>query len=538
MKLQVIIAMVACCTFGCASLPEQKQPRLVDASSSGAPLLLVADPQIHNVYGMELKQMLGISDVVSKVAIRPPELNLLAPQVLTHLVSKAQENVTPKAIVMLGDATNIACSGEYIRFAAALKAARVDGVPLLLAHGNHDSYLMGTVNSYIPTDNMPDWPPVGMEQAEEPVDISWWGESTEISAKHRRNWRDGCFQPSETSNRNSSPMNKSRWMAKYLSALKTDGLINTAADYPSDKGTGEGVALAYSAKQGSLLSKFGFNATGVWFPPKFGDQPSSSDTDLMRVSKSFIVQSVDFDDSRLVIIDTSVCESARGGLLNFPMTNAGTHACIGDEQFDHIVKHVRTTSRDRRLVIAGHFPLKDLNRNERDRLISIASKYNGWVYLSAHSHTPVSETEWTGGWELNVGSTTDWPMEINSVWLSDNNSAPGVLTTVNQVPESFHYDEPVALMKSEVCRHLPSAKFLAEMHVAEIDNSYSSPIDKSCTVDSAVDWNAKGNELFGYIQQINVRFKSDPAYRHLVLRLVGAASRSEGAKSDLAELIP
>lgn len=47
-------------------------------------LFLLADPQVHNVHGAALKQMFPIADFASKVAIRPAEVNLLAPLVLRH----------------------------------------------------------------------------------------------------------------------------------------------------------------------------------------------------------------------------------------------------------------------------------------------------------------------------------------------------------------------------------------------------------------------------------------------------------------------
>ena len=63
--------------------------------------------------------------------------------------------------------------GRYALFRAALAGFRT--VPVLMAHGNHDSYLMGTVNSYVPGRDVGGWRPEAMASADLPVDESWWG---------------------------------------------------------------------------------------------------------------------------------------------------------------------------------------------------------------------------------------------------------------------------------------------------------------------------------------------------------------------------
>lgn len=531
-----LIVIMACFAVGCVGTPKKTIPLRPSDTSIGSPFLIVADPQIHNIYGMELKQMLQMSDVVSKVAIRPPELNILAPLILPHLVSEAQKTATPKAIFLLGDATNIACSGEYLRFAESIEAAKPDGVPLFLAHGNHDSYLMGTVNSYGPVACTPEWPPNFTSAENEPVDVSWWAETPKINSSHKRNWKDACYQSTDVSKESSSPMNKSQWLAKYLAALKLDGLVKTTSEPPMETNkVTDRFELAYTFKPDSKLAKYAFKAKGFWYPPKFVDFPTSPETDFMRVSKSFIVQSVDFDDSRVIIIDTSVCESAVGG-GKFQSTNAGSNACVGIEQFEIIKEYVEEL-KGKRLVIAGHFPLVDLKREERNLLMEIASTHEGWVYLSAHTHDALSERKWPGGWEINVGSTTDWPMEVNLVWLYSSDLEPRVLGTRNQIPPNFRYKDPSKTVKTEVCRHLASAKYLAEIQDFKDVESYNSPIDTSCFAENERDWNSKGNELFGYIQVINNRFKTDAAYRNFLLNVAGAASRNEGAKWDVVKFI-
>lgn len=523
---------------GCASIPPSTSPTKPYASLDGKPVLFVADPQIHNVFGRELKQMSEISNLVSKVAIRPPELNILAPKILQHLVAQGIKAAPPKAIIVLGDVTNIACSGEYELFARSMDVVRPKNIPLLMAHGNHDSYLMGTVNSYIPGKGAK-WPVGEMDKEDQPVDLGWWGKSSEISSSNQRNWRDGCFKPQTENANESSPMNKSRWMAKYLSSLEKDGLSKIKSEDDESISKAGGKKIDYTFKPNSLLAAYKYSASGVWYAPHFGKTPTSEKFDVQRVSKSYIVQSVDFDDSRVVIIDTSVCKNARGGLLAFSQTNAGTRACIGMDQFRDIKNYVDTSSPDLRLVIAGHFPLKDLTSNERHELFSILNKRKGWIYMSAHSHDPVSQRKWENGLEINVGSTTDWPMEVNSVWLGVKNE-PNVVTTTNCVPESFKFNLP-ANKASEVCRHLPTAKYLADLTkqgITEIESKdYLSEYSK-CSVNKYEDWVFYGNELTHHMDVIYEAFDKDAVYRDLVLKISGAASRSEFHQLHLLGIIP
>ena len=66
--------------------------------------------------------------------------------------------------------------------------------------------------------------------------------------------------------------------------------------------------------------------------PRPGDE--SRGDDYARAWNSFDVQAVDIGRTHtLVIIDTSVCQNARGG-PSFPVTNAGSRSCIGGARRD------------------------------------------------------------------------------------------------------------------------------------------------------------------------------------------------------------
>lgn len=529
-----VVAAISIGGFGCSEFPKKSTILAHTEIDSTKPIAFIADPQIHNIYGLGLKQMSAISDIVSKVAVRPPELNILAPLVLETLTAESSSQYDNHAIVVLGDATNIACSGEYETFLKSIQAGRTQNLPLFMAHGNHDSYLMGTVNHYFPLDSQTDWKPKNMGGSMLPTDESWWG-TTAISSSHYSNWRDGCFQPVSSTSNQSTPMNKSRWLAKYIDFLKNDGLFLVAGDEKTES-TNDSVVMIFSSAEGSILNKLNFSAKGRWYRPKFGDTPSESY--FTSTYKSFLVQSIDFDKTRMIIIDTSLCEKARGGWMFF-FSNAGQNACIGSEQLEVIEEYISQVPSNSKLVLAGHFPLDDLSNSERKKLLKVASASNSWVYMSAHSHHAISQLDWASGVEINVGSTTDWPMEASNVWFESNQATPVVSTIVNQNAGLPQYTKSNYQGESEVCRHLAAAKKLANLKVNNIVEEWISPkTDSKCEVSKQGSWEYFGNELAKHMETINKRFHSEPNYKKAMLSIAAAASESEYKAKDLVELIP
>ncbi len=520
--------------LGCSASPKYLTPLEHEESDKSQSITFVADPQIHNIYGLGLKQMSWISDIASKVAVRPPELNILAPLVLEDLLSNSNDQHRSNIIVVLGDTTNIACSGEYDAFLDALNKGNKSNLPVLMAHGNHDTYLMGTVNNYIPVDSQLDWKPTGMQSSPLPTDESWWGETTKISSTHGRNWRDGCFQPTLGGSSGSSPMNKSRWLAKYIAFLGKAGLTQDTNSLKRQLDD-EKVSMSFSSKANSALKKLNFSAKGLWYRPDFGDVPSKSI--FSRTYKSFLVQKTDFENTRMIIIDTSVCEKAIGG-WRFIFTNAGQNACIGDPQFKIIEEYIASTPINHKLVLAGHFPLLDLSTRERNRLLRMSSTQDNWVYMSAHSHLPISLLDWEAGIEINVGSTTDWPMEANNVWFHAEKPVPAIATTLNRASDVIAYVSTNYNGKSEVCRHLEAAKKMALLEDYDDITKWRSPkINETCNVSDSDSWEQFGSVLADYVATVYERFHTDTKYRYAMLSIAAAASKSEFHKKDLVELM-
>ena len=96
---------------GCTS-GAQKVPTSYSSVNKPEPVIFLADPQVHNIYALPLAQMNDISNKASRVAIRPPELNILAPLIMEELIRDATQEPV-EAMFVLGDAANIACTSEH-----------------------------------------------------------------------------------------------------------------------------------------------------------------------------------------------------------------------------------------------------------------------------------------------------------------------------------------------------------------------------------------------------------------------------------------
>ncbi|WP_422510011.1 hypothetical protein [Stenotrophomonas sp. GZD-301] len=532
MRKVLVAAALAACSASALGAEERAPPTQV---------FFLADPQIHNVYGAALKQMFPVSNWVSGVAIRPPEVNLLAPLTLRYALQQGQARLPANnpLVVVLGDGTNIACSGEADTFDAEFKRAPRE-IIRLMAHGNHDSYLMGTVNSYIPTDAAVR-KPVSMETASLPVDESFWQPSdapkVQGTSMRDRNWLDGCYRPSVAGSDPGTPMNKVRWLARYAEDLKLHGLEQTSNGNTSDGG----LAFSGVGQPGTTLGRMNYRFDGVWYRPQPGGRDEAMD--YMRTWKSFIVQAVDLDERHtLILIDTSVCEKAEGGPA-YISTNAGQIGCIGESQFITIHSLIQGISRSRSLIVAGHFPLHSLKK-EGSKLSALleAARPEGWTYVSGHTHNAMTDTTFGNGRDRNIGSTTDWPMESHILTFHPDTAQ--IIGT-----QSIVLGAPPRVMKykkglqwpgtySELCRHLEVAKALAKADPHQSDARWTSPSTSRRKCRKVQDdWAESARELIRLQELVSKRFDEEPGYRDFMLSVAAGASLHEHNSFSLGNYI-
>ena len=197
---------------------------------------MVADPQIHNVYADRLFQMSVIADLGTGVARRPPELNLLARYALEDLLARGRVGLPEDSpVVALGDATHVACTSEWDEFTEAMDRGLGEGSVWLMAHGNHDSYLMGVANDWVPG-WIPGGGPLQMRTSMYPTEESWWGAPTSPAEFQGTGWKPACFTGADADG--GLPLNKVRWLAAYMAHLRDLGLdYDPAAESASHRAT-------------------------------------------------------------------------------------------------------------------------------------------------------------------------------------------------------------------------------------------------------------------------------------------------------------
>lgn len=499
-----------------------------------ASVLFFADPQIHNVYGGDVRQTMGEADFFVGVARRHPETNLLARHGMQDLISRGLAGAHPAApplLVVLGDATNAGCTGEFESFRKAIDAVKGDRI-MLFAHGNHDSFLMGTVNYYQSTTKDMDISEFRGKRF--PVDSTWWGKIVTPTPETQNGWKPLCHD----SVAKSTPMHKVQWMAKYL-----DTLIAAPAklELKEEQQPGPGrLGFSGSGKPGSRLAAMNFDLRGEWTPP------DHEDDGLLKTYDSFFVQAVDIGAThRLILIDTSACATIPRSWLfpkiRFFSQNAGLAGCIGDAQL-RVIESMATDkhSQGKHIVFAGHFPLNDIVAPHKKALTDLMAKLRkDWTYLSAHTHDAITVKQvGTSGTEINIGSTTDWPMAAHMVSFGDTiipNPVPG--------PQPMQeYLAPAAFPTGpELCRHFDAAKALADMDSNPNAVNYKSPGNGDsydvCIRGVATNWDDYEKKLHKAEEDIQKRMFDDPMYKSRVLSIMAASSLHESNKFSVAKKI-
>lgn len=494
-------------------------------------VLFMADPQIHNVYGGAVKQTLGISDWYAGVARRHPEMNLLSRYALQDFIQRGEKMAKPgdpAFMVMLGDATNAACTGEYERFMGAVKEGDPNRI-VLMAHGNHDSYLMGTINYWQAVVSEIDEADLRKFDGPFPVDVSWWPQGAIPEGSKRQGWRALCNQKLAGPG---APMHKIQWMARYLHSLASPA-ANGSPGITLEQGSSSGREATFSGvgTPGTVLGGLNYQLKGAW------TRPDRSDHGLTDTYNSFLVQAVDVGDShRLILVDTAACaffeRRPHQRWPRFKWQNAGTTACLQERQrklIQELVEH-NGDKDGRKIIFAGHHPLNTIQKRDREAFVELMKTASGpdWTYISAHTHHDLSTTPQRGGArEINIGSTTDWPMSASRISFGQSVSA---MRIAGPEPTAF-YQAPAKYPRGpELCRHLDAALALRNLNVKLPD--YQSPgtaqTYKACIDKIKGNWNTYERALYDAETEI-ARRMGDEEYRLRALGIMAAASQHEHA---------
>lgn len=337
--------------------------------------VVMADNQIHHLFGDPYWMRSRSVDRVVSVAIRPPQLDLFAPDLLRWVLS--QESSAGKPVLHLGDALDIACEGELDMFFTQMRHASAGW---FMAPGNHDFYFVG--NGHVSEGN---------------------------------NWARACT-------RAGGPLTKDEFILRYID----QGL--------GSQGTRPDVQQLRLHRQASpcetRFDSSGGLLTGLRWELDH-DEPWRSflvqRLDLSRTASGRRVVAV--------LVDTTQYK-ARPRIVPALGRNAGLKGNLLRDQRE-AVEELLASAREQGAVVVlmGHHPYGSLTKSSRKFVAGLVADYNVVAYVSGHTHkghyavhgAPRTDDDAPAETflELNVGSLIDWPLEYRELWLKTRDAPPG-----------------------------------------------------------------------------------------------------------------
>jgi predicted phosphodiesterase len=338
--------------------------------------LLCSDCQFHNLYSRPLPERNLSAEAAAATAIRPPQLDLFAPDVLAWILKN--DTADKDVVLHLGDATNLATTGEFQRFVETMD---LSPKPWFMAPGNHDIYYFGVYATQDP-------------------------ELLKAAAFHA-----------------GEPMDKGRFIRLYVAALlRQDDAGCVALGQALELGLQPGATLAQAAAR--VPASFEWHA---------GDNaPGLLDRICWKIDeeqpwRSFIIQSIglssdDVPDVHTLLLDS--CQYSRrpqrapNAWRSYPVElNCGLTGEMLPDQLRKIREWLE--ARKHGAVFICHHPFEVLAPRSRTNLGWLWREYRVAMMVTAHTHAGYYAHHDLGGKydniELNIGSTTDWPMEWRSL---------------------------------------------------------------------------------------------------------------------------
>lgn len=339
-------------------------------------VLLVADNQFNNMFQDPSIMRNNMGDYISRVAIRPPQLDIYAKELFMQVLEN--NNAENKYVIHLGDALNIACKNEWQDFQNALSS--VDKNKFVMAPGNHDFYWFGTTAGYT-----------------ESIKLQWGKSCSNVYNPIKEN------KPTNEQYL-SMRMTKGKFIDSYLN------LINKKVDIKKD---------FINNSKDSFVKK-------IYQQRYLGEEDDY---------KSFIVQLIDIPTKgkkpiKGIVIDTSTYNKkplnfygAIGSVLKLSgSVNPGMTAGITAEQFNKITDWIKKFDKTQQYIVFGHHPLKSFHNETKNRIEKILNNENALGYISGHTHLGfVHDGNNTDAMEVNVGSVTDYPNEIRTLETTQQN---------------------------------------------------------------------------------------------------------------------
>jgi len=359
------------------------------------PTLLVADCQLFNIFTQPQAQRNLSSKSMADSAIRPPQLNLFADEVLRWVITEGSQDT--EVIIHLGDAIDLACEGELRLFLDTMNGG---DKPWLLAPGNHDCFYFGNYD------------PVRSDA-----------------------WKSACHE-------SGAILRKDLFVRMYVASL-------LAQRGPGFDGLAESLGL--TDVRDADLSELAQRIPGhfSWEAPRGAGaflDAIAWNVDWKRPWRSFVLQRADISGRgpdglacRAILLDS--CQYWERPIMipnawqSYPVQlNCGLSGEILADQLRIVRAWVEEGSDpDEILVMMSHHPLNRIAPKSRSSLKWLwrAHPLSIPTYVSAHTHRghfayhPLSE-DWEG-LEMNIGSTTDWPMEWRTLryFVKEGGDGPG-----------------------------------------------------------------------------------------------------------------
>lgn len=363
-------------------------------------VVLMADNQLHNLYTNGIKGRTARLGRYIPTAIRPVQLDLFGEHLVEHVINKVDDEF----IIHLGDACDLATTGEFTNFVEVMRQA---GNGWMMAPGNHDFFFYGFGHTL----------------------------------------KDRWVEASENSG---VPMTKNLFVRFYLAALirqshhSADSLSAYINKSIKQKVSDE---ERKNLKYGKLVERLDDVALeGHWQMPEREFHPKEGSLvgvrwkiDNARPWRSYILQQAELTTKgspypvRAIILDT--CQYARApGVIPILRKNAGLTGFMLEDQMAAVEDWLNAEDASEVVwLLAGHHPFEawpQMHKSVRNRIKEWDRDYRIFMYLSGHTHRggqyfvqnhlkkddPDTPND-TYLPEINLGSILDWPQEYRTLQL-------------------------------------------------------------------------------------------------------------------------
>ena len=353
-------------------------------------IIFVADNQFHNIYTDPTLLASIIADI-KPVAIRPPQLNLFAPDLFVYSL---KENAKDARIIHLGDALNISSSYEWDLFLQSISEKSIGHNGWVMTPGNHDVYFYGNGAGE-------------HDDGDKRGGLKKWTDAantTGVQIEHNPR----IF---------AKPFTKELFIDEYIKAISSQ----RKKGFPEEGAFIDALYLA----DGRLKDCFEWESPDSdAFITRLAGKYFDDDEDYW---KSFLVQEFSIKTKNkaekiyIILIDTtnyiarpSLTSWLREKLRWSKKVNSGTKREVSRDQ-QRIINGWIYDNRQKgaRYILAGHHPFKDLRNDSKEWLKQKSKDDNFITYISAHTHDPAYKSSCQDNSmdikEINIGSITDTP---------------------------------------------------------------------------------------------------------------------------------